>query len=188
MTYRSDRHAPRDGLVILGWNGVRIKKAAAVIKFELPRRRQVQKRMIDLCRGSLPTVTDSVSVLRHRSHIKQRNGHSRLVRKIVATGTTTPAELVFYKILIRKIRIAFLACRTPAQYPGIRYRVHGYRDRNFWRYSASRKGAWHASCFLQLPHAGTRRLENTGISKPVTAFTPRDTISPFNWYSRSTSY
>src|SRR5271155_840497 len=40
-----------------------------------------------------PAGTVSVRVLRHRSHIKQRKGHSRLVIKTVATGSIVPVWL-----------------------------------------------------------------------------------------------
>src|ERR1700674_3078554 len=40
-----------------------------------------------------PGGTLSVSVLRHRSHIRHRQGHSRFVRKMVATETISPAAV-----------------------------------------------------------------------------------------------
>src|ERR1700722_10186094 len=95
--------------------------------------------------------------------------------------------LLFYEIFIRKVRIAFLSRRAEAQDPAIHCGVHGYSDRNFWRYSASRNGSLACIVLSATAPCWKRRLENTGISNPVTALTPRDTISPFNRYSRSTS-
>jgi tetratricopeptide (TPR) repeat protein len=43
-----------------------------------------------ICFGIAPAGTLSVSVFRHRSHIRQRQGHSRFVRKTVATVTISP--------------------------------------------------------------------------------------------------
>src|SRR6516165_5100810 len=40
-----------------------------------------------------PAGTRTSVVYFHRSHIRQRNGHSRLVRKMVATSSTFPADV-----------------------------------------------------------------------------------------------
>src|SRR5438034_11615320 len=46
-----------------------------------------------ICSGICPGATESSSVFFHRSHIRQRNGHSRFVRNSVATSTTRPFAL-----------------------------------------------------------------------------------------------
>src|SRR5438034_222837 len=43
-----------------------------------------------ICAGIAPDGTVSIKVFFHKSHITQRHGHSRLVRKIVATETISP--------------------------------------------------------------------------------------------------
>src|SRR6202040_3399489 len=43
-----------------------------------------------ICSAICPGATDCSRVFFHKSHIRQRNGHSRLVRKIVATSTLPP--------------------------------------------------------------------------------------------------
>ena len=162
---------------------MRIEEAAAVIELELARRRQASEARDRSAPGSRPAGTVSVErvapqIAHHTAKrtfpIGKKNGGNRY-------DCSPGCTLLFYKILIGKIRIALLSRRTPAQYPGIDLSAHEYSDRNFWRYSASRNGKPRLQRSLPKPlRAGSAVLENTGISKPVTAFTPRETISPFS--------
>jgi hypothetical protein len=47
-------------------------------------------RACSICPGTAPVGTRVVVVFFHKSHIRQRNGHSRLVRRIVATSSIVP--------------------------------------------------------------------------------------------------
>src|ERR1700722_18305871 len=135
-------HALCDGRIIPGRNCVRIEKTATVIKLDLPCGRQVQKRMIDLCRDRPRGNRFRESVTPQIAHQAAKRAFPIGEKNSSYGYNHTPVRtLLFYKILIRKIRIAFLSRRTATQYPGIRYRGHEYSDRNFWRYSASRNGS-----------------------------------------------
>ena len=92
---RLDDHAlepfdlARDRLVILERNLLRIEEAAGVVQLDVSRRLKPGERGSNL-RGNGAGGTRSSSVFVHRSHITQRNGHSRLVRKTTAVGTSAP--------------------------------------------------------------------------------------------------
>ena len=117
---------------------------------------EVEKRVIDLCRDRPHRYCLRERIAPQVAHhtaerafpIGKKDGGDRFD---CSPGRT----LLFYKILIGKISIALLSRRAPAEYPGIRLGVHGYRDRNFWRYSASRKGSAECSVSSKLPHAGS---------------------------------
>ncbi len=67
----------------------------------------------------------SVNVLRHRSHITQRHGHSRLVKKIVATGTISPVadNLIFHEKRVWLERIQRFAPPAPLQNPLVAFQL-----------------------------------------------------------------
>ena len=117
---------------------MRIKKTAAVIQLELARWGKLKKRVVDLCRDRTNGHTFGECVAPQIAHhtakrtffISNKDGGNRHHDPI-------GRPLFFCEVLIRQIRIEFLPRRATAQDPGINFRAHGYKDRNFWRYSAS---------------------------------------------------
>ncbi len=79
-----------DRRIIFAWNRLHIKEAAAVVKLHLARGWQSFQGVGDLARNGAGCDFGTFRVFFHRSHMTQRQGHSRLVRKMVATGTTSP--------------------------------------------------------------------------------------------------
>ena len=75
-----------DLLEVAGRNRPRVEEAARVVELDAARRREVRRGPSRICAAIAPAGTVSVSVFFQRSHIRQRQGHSRFVRKIVATG------------------------------------------------------------------------------------------------------
>src|ERR1700728_621012 len=179
--------ALRDGRIVRGRNCLGIEKTAAVIEFELARGPQIEKRVIDLCRDSSQRYCLAKRIAPQVAHqtaerafsIGEKDGGNRI--DCAANGT-----FLFDEIQVGKIRIADLPRRAAAEYPGIAFRrfgriyVHEYKDRNFRRYSASRKGRAECMVASETAPCWKRRLGKTGIAKPVTDFTPRATISPFS--------
>ncbi len=77
----------RDRLVILRRNLLRIEEAAGVVQLDRAAPAEARTTRSNLLRRSRRAARPSSSVFIHRSHITQRNGHSRLVRKTTAVGT-----------------------------------------------------------------------------------------------------
>ena len=83
-------HERRDRRVVLRRDRRAVEEAARVVELHAPRRGQPLERVPDLLGDRARSASGASSVFFQRSHIVQRNGHSRFVRKIVATGAGTP--------------------------------------------------------------------------------------------------
>ena len=119
--------ALRDGGIVLGRNRVRIEEAAAVIELELSRRWKLEKCVIDLCR-------DRPERNRFAERVAPQVAH-QTTKRALSIGEKdsgdrfdgpTVGTLVFDKILIGEIRIAYLSRRATAEYPGIAFRRFGW--------------------------------------------------------------
>ena len=80
----------RDGLVVLDRNLLRIEEAAGVVQLDVTGGLEARPALCESARESRPRGALSSSVFIHRSHMTQRKGHSRLVRKTTAVGTSAP--------------------------------------------------------------------------------------------------
>ncbi len=143
-------------------------------------------------RGSRPSAIGASSVFFQRSHIMQRYGHSRFVRKIVATGTaprraagSSSTKKPYGRRGIEVVLLRPARGDEPVA-PGARRRdtrsSRGSREglvRSARRYRASPYGSRRAWTALPPAPCWKRRFGKTGIVRPVTALTPRATISPF---------
>ena len=82
------------GVVVLLRHRARIEEAAGVVQLDLRDRPAVslrsRSRAAATCAGIAPGGVSAVVVYRHRSHITQRHGHSRPVRKTVARPRHAP--------------------------------------------------------------------------------------------------
>ena len=92
ITRSNPRDRVGDLLVVVRRDRLRVEEAAGVVQLDLPRRRQARASAARICAAMAPRGTVSSSVFTHRSHITQRNGHSRLVRKTTAVGARAPAR------------------------------------------------------------------------------------------------
>ena len=81
--------------VLLGPDRLRVEEAPGVVELDLPRGGSAA-RAARICAPTAPGGAGSGSVFFQRSHMRQRHGHSRLVRKIVATGTTSPDSAISF--------------------------------------------------------------------------------------------
>src|ERR1700730_14439114 len=77
-----------------------------------------------ICAGIAPGGTEVVKVFRHKSHITQRQGHSRLVKKTVATGRISPEA---DNSCSTKNKYGF--CGSRVSRSGRRSRIHWSRSR-----------------------------------------------------------
>ena len=89
------RRQPRDRRVFPGRDRTRVEETARVVELEMRPLPGViggrRSRAYSIWAAMAPSGTVSSSVFRQRSHITHRQGHSRLVRKIVATSTAWPS-------------------------------------------------------------------------------------------------
>src|ERR1700733_5997173 len=102
--------------IVRGRDCLGIKKAAAVVEFELTRRRKLKKRVIDLCRDSsgwyclAERITPQVAhqTAERAFSIGKKDGGNRF-------DCAANRTFLFYEILIRDIRIADLPPRAAAE-------------------------------------------------------------------------
>src|SRR4051812_33561692 len=161
---------------IFGRNRFRIEEAAGVVKFDLGTcgAAKLCQRKIDL-RGDgsgrncfrervLPQV--AVEAAPRALTIGENDG---------GNGNNVPGFALFF-FDEEGVR-AFRGEKT-APLPDLG--SHAYSARNCFRKSASRCGTRWRSCSTGSAPCWNRRFGNTGMSKPVMAFTPRETISPLS--------